>query len=76
VERIISELGLVGKPMLPVFNKIDLLSKSEREILIAHLASTNDRSRVSISAAKGWGIEELLKAIAQILTKHEVCYVS
>jgi GTP-binding protein HflX len=74
VEKILSELNLENKPKFTVFNKLDLALSNEAELK----ALTNipyfeeeillpNEDIVLISAAKGWGMDELLNKIAHHL---------
>jgi GTP-binding protein HflX len=56
VEKVLDELGVLGKPRIEVLNKIDLLPDIEREALAASGA-------VVVSAKSGWGIAELLERV-------------
>jgi GTP-binding protein HflX len=62
VEKVLGELGALGKPILPVFNKIDLLSPAER------LAYAADPTSAVISAQTGEGIAHLLELMDRALT--------
>src|SRR6185437_13012534 len=53
VEKVLDELGVLGKPRIEVLNKIDLLSDEQRDGLAAGGA-------VSVSARQGLGIDRLL----------------
>jgi GTP-binding protein HflX len=53
VERILEELALAAKPRVTVWNKVDLLSEEEVELLLR-------RGGVAVSAAAGHGLKELL----------------
>ena len=71
VEKILSELNLENKPKFTVFNKLDLALSSESELkaltTIPYLEEEillPNESIALISAAKGWGIDELLNKIA------------
>jgi GTP-binding protein HflX len=71
VEEILSELNLESKPKITVFNKLDLALNSEAELAaltaIPHLEERivlPDKGIAFISAAKGWGMDELLDKIA------------
>jgi GTP-binding protein HflX len=74
VENILSELNLENKPRITVFNKLDLVLKSEAELkalaaipyLEEQIVLPNE-SVALISAAKGWGMDELLSKIARYL---------
>jgi GTPase len=60
VEKVLGELGSLGKPRIEVLNKIDLLGAHEREGLEA-------RGEVAVSAITGEGMEGLLTAIDRAL---------
>jgi GTP-binding protein HflX len=61
VRKVLDELGVLGKPRLHVYNKIDLVSREEREAL----HTTNNA--VFVSAAEGTGLEALLAKIDEVL---------
>jgi GTP-binding protein HflX len=61
VAQVLGELEIVGKPMLEVLNKADLLPASERRAL-------GRRGEVLVSGLTGEGAEELLLAIDRALT--------
>jgi GTP-binding protein HflX len=72
VEEILSELNLGGKSKITVFNKLDLALRSEAEMkaltTIPYLEERivlPDKGIALISAAKGWGMDELLDKIAR-----------
>lgn len=68
VYETLQELGITGKPVITVFNKMDLVAK-EQEI------SFKDRKADAvfcISAADGQGIDELQAGILQILRSQSV----
>ncbi len=74
VEKILSELNLENKPKFTVFNKLDLALSSEAELnaltAIPYFEEEillPNEGIVLISAAKGWGMDELLKKIARHL---------
>jgi GTP-binding protein HflX len=71
VEKILRELNLENKPKFTVFNKLDLALSSEAELKsltsIPYLEEEillPNKGIVLISAAKGWGMDELLNKIA------------
>ncbi len=74
VENILRELNLENKPKITVFNKFDLALSSEAELKAltsipyfeGEITLPDDKVAL-ISAAKGWGVEELLKKIANCL---------
>ena len=71
VEKILSGLNLENKPKITVFNKLDLALSSEAELnelttipyFEEEIVLPNE-SIALISAAKGWGMGELLNKIA------------
>jgi GTP-binding protein HflX len=72
VEDILRELNLEGKPRITVFNKLDLALNSEVELkaltTIPYFEEEivlPSESVALISAAKGWGIGQLLEKIGQ-----------
>ncbi len=62
VEKVLGELGALGKPILSVLNKIDLLPPAER------LAYAADPTSAAISAQTGEGIDHLLELMDRALT--------
>jgi len=71
VEKILSELNLENKPKITVFNKLDLALNSEAELNALTTIPYFEEEVVLpsegialISAAKGWGLDELLNKIA------------
>jgi GTP-binding protein HflX len=74
VEKILTELNLENKPKITVFNKLDLALSSEAELKALttipyfeeEIVLPNE-SIALISAAKGWGMDELLNKIARHL---------
>jgi GTP-binding protein HflX len=74
VEKILSELNLENKAKFTVFNKLDLALSSESELktltTIPYFEEEillPNESIALISAAKGWGIDNLLNTIARHL---------
>jgi len=72
VEKILSELNLENKSKFTVFNKLDLALSSEAELKsLTTIPDFEDEillpneGIVLISAAKGWGMDELLNKIAR-----------
>ena len=59
-EKLLSELGCEGKPIIPVFNKCDAAGPV--------IPLPTNRSLVMISALKGIGLDRLLSEIAKSLT--------
>ena len=72
VDDVLASLGLADEgapPRIEAWNKIDLLSKEERERLIEESNRRNDV--VPISAVTGEGLDELREAIAERLRSGE-----
>jgi GTP-binding protein HflX len=65
VEKILSELGVNGRPRLRVLNKIDQLSVEDRKIVSNGIVGKGgqESTPVLVSALTGEGIEELLRRI-------------
>jgi GTPase len=62
VEKVLAELGVLGKPIVPVMNKVDLLPPEKR------LACLADPSVAAISATTGEGVGHLLELMDRALT--------
>ena len=74
VEKILSELNLENKPKITVFNKLDLVLSSEAELEALGTIPYFEgeillpaKDIAFISAAKGWGMDELINKIARHL---------
>jgi len=67
VEDILSELKLSDKPRLTALNKIDLLEGDGTEDLVSQRLTPTGEDMLLISAAKGWGVDDLLNAMARLL---------
>jgi len=67
VEDILSELKLSDKPRLTALNKIDLLEGDGTEDLVSQRLNPTGEDMLLISAAKGWGIDGLLKTMTRVL---------
>jgi len=74
VEKILSELNLEKKPKFTIFNKLDLALSSEAELKALNTIPyfeeeilLPNEGIVLISAAKGWGMDDLLNKIASYL---------
>ncbi len=65
VEKVLDELGVLGKPRIEVLNKIDLLTNDQQESLAAS-------EMVAVSAKQGLGIETLLARIDESLVADPV----
>ena len=64
VDKILGELGLLAKPVVEVFNKMDLLPAGVEH---AFFWGNTSVARVAISALTGFGLDRLLKVVQQIL---------
>jgi GTP-binding protein HflX len=62
VEKVLAELGSMGKPIVSVLNKIDLLPPAERS------ASATGEWAAAVSAQTGEGISHLLELMDRALT--------
>jgi GTPase len=62
VEKVLAELGTMGKPIVSVLNKIDLLPPAERS------ASATGEWAAGVSAQTGEGISHLLELMDRALT--------
>ncbi|MCE8009856.1 GTPase HflX [Aestuariivita sp.] len=72
VNAILATLGVeTTRPRIEVWNKIDLLSREERDAALAR--ASRDDDVFAISAQDGTGLPELLEAVAAILrgARHE-----
>jgi len=76
VEDVLGDLDLTGKPRITVLNKIDLLlpgdsSWDERTVMqyLPERCPPVNEDTVVVSAARGWGMTELLALISRALTK-------
>ena len=69
VEKVLSELDVAGKPVLNVYNKIDLLNDAEHDAL-------RRPDRVLVSAKTGSGLTELLDAMDRSLVADPLLEVS
>lgn len=66
VKSVLEEIGAGQKPVLHIWNKMDLLGDAEKESLRASPQMRQDA--LGVSALTGEGIEELLRAIDRHLT--------
>jgi len=64
VDKLLSKLGLDDKPRVAVLNKVDLFVQREEDIddLVKEV-ETSGQQAVLLSAAKGWGLDNLLQRI-------------
>ncbi len=69
VDKILDQLGVLGRPRLHVFNKVDQLSPEERESFQSAWLKTNSHEEppVFVSALTGEGIDELLRRIEKAI---------
>jgi GTP-binding protein HflX len=69
VEKILEDLNVADRPRLRVFNKVDRLTRSQREELQAAWESpgVGEEAPVLVSATTGEGLEELLARIDEVL---------
>jgi GTPase len=65
VEKILGDLGVMERPRLRVFNKVDRLTPEQRKEFAAAWSGTKngDEPPVFVSALTGEGLDELLKQI-------------
>ncbi|MFQ5840097.1 MAG: GTPase HflX [Candidatus Methylomirabilales bacterium] len=63
VEGVLGELGVLTKPTLTVYNKVDLLDCEE----LSALQRRRGKGHIAVSAKTGAGLTELLEALANIL---------
>ena len=63
VAKILKELGVAGRPMLRVLNKVDRLSADQREALERSCDRKCDAKPVLVSALREEGLQELLRRI-------------
>jgi GTPase len=78
VEKILSELNLQDKARITVLNKLDLALSSEKELKALTTIPQFEEEIILpsenvalVSAAKGWGLDELLRKIARHLQRNE-----
>ncbi len=65
--KTLEELGALGKPILVAFNKCDKVEDENTLIGLRTMASNADEKCVFLSAKNGSGIEELEKALEELL---------
>lgn len=78
VEKILRDLGVMQRPRLRVFNKVDRLTPEQREGLTEAWtrAKNGDQPPVFISALTGEGLDELVKQIDALLPVDPVVKLS
>ena len=64
VDRILEELGLSAKPIVEVFNKVDLLDGGGDRTLIG---GNSPVPRVAVSARTGYGLDRLRELVRDVL---------
>jgi GTP-binding protein HflX len=69
VEKVLGELGVLSKPRLEIWNKIDLLPEEERAVLET---SSHGSSGIPVSARTGQGIGALLERVDAALTQDPI----
>ena len=76
VEDVLADLNLMDKPRITALNKIDLLLDRDKpwdeERAISYLSNrceVMNKNGVLISAAKGWGLTNLLELMNRVLLK-------
>jgi len=73
VEEILAELEITGLPVIKVFNKIDLLPATEKNLLLSH-QSKDESSPVYTSARTGEGLDSLKDRLRQVIYKNFKIY--
>lgn len=68
VLNVLARIGVQGRPVITVLNKIDLLEYSASNP--ARRPDTTDRPTVYVSAAKRTGLEELIGEVRRLLIPH------
>jgi GTP-binding protein HflX len=77
VEKILGELGVAGRPILQVLNKVDRLTAEQRaELEKCVAAKSRDDGPVLVSALTGEGMDELLRRIDVALPTDPVVSLS
>jgi len=78
VDRILGELGVLERPRLRVFNKVDQLTPQQREELAAAWRnfSSSGEPPIFVSALTGEGIDELLQRIEKAVPIEPVVRLS
>jgi GTPase len=69
VKKILTDLGVAGRPTVRVWNKMDLISPQEKAGLQKSIAAADDgiAPPVLVSAATGAGLDQLLRRIDETL---------
>ncbi|MBI2902325.1 MAG: GTPase HflX [Candidatus Methylomirabilis oxyfera] len=64
VDTILGELGLSGKPIVEVFNKVDLLARGAEQ---AFARGSSVMPRMAVSARTGYGLDRLRDLVRQVV---------
>jgi GTPase len=72
VEKILGELGVLERPRIHVFNKVDRLSKEQRKELAAIWLRSGEEPPVFVSALSGEGLDELLRRIDEAMPMDQI----
>ena len=67
VEKILKELGVAGRPLLRVLNKVDCLTAEQREVVERGCQRAGGTQPVLVSALRGEGLDELLRRIDEAI---------
>ncbi|MBR1978732.1 MAG: GTPase HflX [Akkermansia sp.] len=66
--EVLAELGAADKPMIVLWNKVDMLPAETRQATLAALAAKVECPSVFASALEGTGIDELLAGCVEMLS--------
>ena len=66
--EVLAELGAEDKPMVVVWNKIDLIPEDQRESQLAALSAKIQCPSLSMSVPEALGTEDLMKACVEMLS--------
>ncbi len=66
--EVLAELGAADKPMIVLWNKVDMLPTETRQATLAALAAKVECPSVFASALEGTGIDELLAGCVEMLS--------
>lgn len=66
----LEKLGVVGKPMITVWNKIDLLDDDQNDMIKPVFSDFKADESIEISAKTGLGINRLLESVSDVLNKN------
>jgi GTPase len=78
VEKILDELGVMSRPRLRVFNKVDQLTSEQREQFEAawSRSARSEEPPVFVSALTGEGVDELLRRIEKAIPDDPIVKLS